>query len=150
MTTKTKLRWLQCASFLSTLTPLAIAVGINWDTYTKTTSSTISITVGGVIAIIMTLLAIKGHLKVPAQRIWTYVFIFAMACLLEPIIMDIKLLSGMLLAGEGINLLCFEKFVKKTAQGVENERLANTTNEAVKQAMKELQGEDNGNARSME
>lgn len=150
METKTKLRWLQCASFLSTLTPLAIAVGINWDTYTKTTSSTISITIGGVIAIIMTLLAVKGHLKAPAQRIWTYVFIFVMACLLEPIIMDIKLLSGMLLAGEGINLACFDRFVKKTAQEVEQERIANTTNNAVKQAMQELKGENNGSTGNVE
>lgn len=135
MQTKTKLRWLECASFLSSITPLCIAVGINWDVYTKTTSSTVSITIGGIIAIFMALLAVKGRLKAPAQRIYTYAFIFGMACLLEPIVMDIKLLSGMLLAGEGINVAFFDRYVKKTVEELEQEKIQETTTQAVKNAL---------------
>ena len=135
MQTKTKLRWLECASFLSSITPLCIAVGINWDVYTKTTASTVSITIGGIIAIFMALLAVKGRLKPPAQRIYTYAFIFGMACLLEPIVMDIKLLSGMLLAGEGINVAFFDRYVKKTVEELEQEKIQETTTQAVKNAL---------------
>lgn len=137
MQTKNKLRWLQCASFLSSLTPLCVAVGINWDEYTSTTSSTISITIGGVIAILFALLAVKGRLKAPARRIYTYAFIFAMACLLEPIILDVKLLSGMLLAGEGINVAFFDRYVKKTAEELEQEKVEATTTKAVENALKQ-------------
>ena len=43
-----KLGLLKAGSFLMTLAPLAVVVGLNWGHYTQTTASTVSLSAGGV------------------------------------------------------------------------------------------------------
>lgn len=116
MTTKTKLNLLKTGGVISSLAPLGITIGISIPEYIqKNNGSVLSLTIGGIIAIILIAISVLGRLKLPG-RIWFFALLFLMVCLLEPVLADLKLLSGMALAGEGINTAIFNPQVKKLTE----------------------------------
>lgn len=124
MKRKTKIRLLQAGSFISSLAPLGVVVGINFTEYVKTTASAVSLTVGGALAVIFALLSIYDKAKLPRKRIWVFAFIFGLAWALEPLIVDLKLLSGAALGGEILNTAFFEAPIKRNKRLLEAEEVA--------------------------
>lgn len=124
MTSKTKLNLLKAGGVISSLAPLGITIGISIPEYVqKNNGSVLSLTIGGIIAIILIAVSVLGRLKLPG-RIWFFALLFLMVCLLEPVLADLKLLSGMALAGEGINSAVFSPQVKRMTEQTSMEKQA--------------------------
>ena len=63
--------------------------------------------------------------------IWFFAILYAVATLLEPILVDIKLLTGMLLLGEGIDVALFNPLIKKQVKLKGMEEQADITKKAI-------------------
>ena len=130
-----------CASFLTMLTPLAVVMILKWDTYTAySIGGTVKLCVGGVLAVIFTALMLAGKLKMPGS-VALAAGIFGFAWLMEAILNDLLLLSGMFLLGETIDFLFFQTALKRMREQMQAERTADATAERVEQLMKQYVGE---------
>lgn len=109
---KTRLVFLYIGSFLVSIAPLLVVLILRWDNYTKTPGDTVKLCFGGAICLFFVFLKVIGKLKMP-RRIVLFGVVFVMAYLLQALMDDLILLSGMALAGELLDLLCFQHFIKK-------------------------------------
>lgn len=66
--------------------------------------------------------------------------VFVMAYLLQALMDDLILLSGMALAGELLDLLCFQHFIKKTKENILIEKTADATTSKVEEVVKKYLG----------
>ncbi len=140
MKNKVKLAFLYVGSFLISIAPLAVAVGINFGRYTQTTASSFSLCFGGVIACVFALLKALGKLPKSTKRVFTYGALFAVVCLLEPLIYDIKLLSGMALLGEALDTVIFMPLIAYRKKKNSEDRLSALVDKKTEE-IKELLGE---------
>ena len=108
MKLKVKYVVLTLASFIVLTAPLLIVLCVKWDTYTTSYSygGTIKLTAGGVMAVGFLIMMLLGKLKMPRGIIIAGV-VFMFAWLLESILKDLKLLSGMFLLGETLYYIFF-------------------------------------------
>jgi hypothetical protein len=136
---KFKLTLMQISSFITSLAPLGVGIGLNFDDYVKTEASAIGLTVGGVVTAIFVLMATLGKLHTP-KRIWVFAFIFAMAWALEPLILNLKMLSFLALAGEGVNLGLWEWQITGLKKQIDRKEQADTTAESMTEAVKAWKG----------
>lgn len=104
MKTKSKILALRIGAFASSIAPILIAVGFNWENYTATTTETIKLSAGSIILLFFMFLKAMGKLKLPEKRIILYLIIFSMSYLLQSILYDLTMLSGMALLGELLEL----------------------------------------------
>jgi hypothetical protein len=119
-----KLMLLKGGSFLMTIAPLAVVVGLNWSHYTQTTASTVSLSAGGGLAAIVFGLKAAGRLPKNMSSIIKYGIAFGIICLLEPLILDAKLLVGAALAGEIGDKVIFAYPIKRVQETIPMERAA--------------------------
>ena len=141
MSTKVKLRLTQGAGFVASVAPLAVTVGINWDHYVATDKSPVGLTVGGLMLAFLIAMQMLGQArKVFGNGIVVSGFIFVLVCCLEPILMEAKLLSGMMLAGQGINVLAFQPVIRKLKTQAANEETAKVTTESMTAALEKFSG----------
>lgn len=127
----TKIGLLKTGGFISLITPLSIAVGINFDHYvSQSGDGGIKLAIGGGIVATLLLISFLGRVKMPG-RIWFFAILYAVATLLEPILVDIKLLTGMLLLGEGIDVALFNPLIKKQVKLKGMEEQADITKKAI-------------------
>lgn len=115
-----KLKSLQAGGVASVFAPLAIGVGINWQDYFATKEAGISLTMGGALAVVIVVLNMigKGKALFGSGFVVTGI-IFALCVLLEPIILNLKFLTGMMLLGEGVNTVVFKPMVNSTKEQLE-------------------------------
>ena len=66
---------------------------------------------------ILRFLKVIGKLQMP-RRIVLFGIVFVMAYLLQALMNDLILLSGMALAGEVLDMLFFQYFIKKTKEKI--------------------------------
>lgn len=66
--------------------------------------------------------------------------VFVMAYLLQALMNDLILLSGMALAGELLDLLCFQHFIKKMKENILIEKTADATTSKVEEVVKKYLG----------
>ena len=125
--TNKKALWLwRIGGIVATFAPIAIAVFANRDKYFVTKAAGLSLGLGGGLALILITIAAlgkAGKLFDSGFKVATCVFVFAL--LLEPIILNIKLLSGMLLLGEALNALIFAPNVRRLQKRIDREETAN-------------------------
>ena len=141
MSTKVKLRLTQGAGFVASVAPLATAVGINWDHYIQTDKSPIGLTIGGILLVFLIAVQALGQArKVFGNGIVVSGFIFVLVCLLEPILMEAKLLTGMMLAGQGVNTIVFQPIVGKIKAQAQTETTAKVTAESLTAALEKFSG----------
>ncbi len=140
---KTKLLLLQIASFLVSIAPIVVAFGVNWNRYTSTPSSTVKLCVGGVIALVFAFLITIGKLRFP-KRIVLFGTVFFLSYLLEEVVKDIVLLSGMAFLGALIDTIFFSRAIKKTQEAILVGKTANATTHQVEEVIKKYIG--NGRA----
>lgn len=98
---------LQIGSFFISIAPIAVAVGLKWDDYTSTTTRTVSLGIGGAIAILLILLKALGKMPTRIKPIFRYSVALAIVFLLDPLIQDLKMLLGMAVVGEVLDMSIF-------------------------------------------
>ena len=130
---------LYIGSFLSSVLPLIICVGVNFDKYTKTPGDTVKLCIGGVIALIFLFLKVIGKLKMP-RRIILFGLVFIMTYLLQAILNDLILLSGMALIGELLDFIFFQRAIKNTKERIIIGKTADATTHQVEQVLKKYVG----------
>lgn len=138
-TKKKKLRvrlvFLYIGSFIISIAPPVVVLALNWGDYTKTPGDTVKLCFGGVFALFLIFLKVIGKLKMP-RRIVFFGVVFVLAYLLQALLEDIILLSGMALAGELIDLVCFQKPIKTTKEGIMIEKTSDATATKVEETIK--------------
>ena len=130
---------LYIGSFITCVAPLLVCFIVNWDKYTKTPSDTVKLCIGGILALFFLFLKVIGKLKMP-RRIVLFGVVFIMAYLLQAIMDDMILLSGMALLGEFIDLVCFQGFIKKLKENILIGKTANATTDQVEQVIQKYLG----------
>lgn len=139
MKSKKKLRvrlvFLYIGSFIISIAPLVVVLALNWGDYTKTPGDTVKLCFGGVFALFLIFLKVIGKLKMP-RRIVFFGILFLLVYLLKALLDDILLLTGMALAGELIDLLCFQRPIKITKESIMIEKTSDATASKVEEAMK--------------
>lgn len=133
MKSKTKLRLMQVGGIVTTFLPIAIAVGVNHEAYFATQEAGISLGLGGAMAVMLVVLSAlgkAGKLLDSGMKVTTCIFVFAL--LLEPIILNLKFLSGMLLLGEIANAIVFAPTVHRLKKRIDREETAGVIKEALR------------------
>lgn len=131
---KSRLVLLQIGSFIVSIAPLVIVLIINWGKYTKTPGETVKLCIGGIMVAFFIFLKVIGKLKMP-RRIVLFGVVFIMAYLLQAIMDDMILLSGMALLGEFIDMVCFQGFIKKLKENILIGKTANATTDQVEKVI---------------
>lgn len=138
MSQKKKLYSLYIASFIVSVLPLIIVVAFNFEHYTKTPKSTISLTVGGVMALIlMGLKAINKLPKIASSPIKIGI-VLLIVCLLEPLILDLKLFLVALFIGATLDSLIFSGRIKNLKEEIMIDKTSTATAEKIEQVLKNL------------
>lgn len=136
---KSRLILLQIGSFIVSIAPLVIVLIINWGKYTKTPGETVKLCIGGIMVAFFIFLKVIGKLKMP-RRIVLFGVVFIMAYLLQAIMNDMLLLSGMALLGEFIDMVCFQGFMKKLEENILVGKTANATTDQVEKVIQKYIG----------
>lgn len=126
MSTKSKVFWWQVIGVLGSFTPILLEVLIHKDIYFATKSAGWSFTIGGIIAVVLVGLAMVGKLsKMLGSEISIIGTVFVMSMLLEPIVLNLKLLSFLLLCGMCVNGIFIKPTVKRLKRRIMQEEQAN-------------------------
>ena len=136
---KLRLVFLYIGSFIVSIAPLLVILIIRWDNYTKTPGDTVKLCVGGVLCLFFVFLKVIGKLQMQ-RRIVLFGIVFVMAYLLQALMNDLILLSGMALAGEVLDMLFFQYFIKKTKEKILIEKTADATTSKVEEVLKKYVG----------
>lgn len=114
---KLRLFLLHMGSFVISIAPLAACFCFKWDEYTGTPGDTVKLCLGGVMVVIFMACKALGKLQVP-RRIVAAGAVFVMAYLLQAVLRDLLLLSGMYLAGEFMDLIFFQGAIRRTKEDI--------------------------------
>lgn len=136
---KTRLVFLYIGSFIVSIAPLVFCFVWNWKDYTKTPGDTVKLTFGGIMLAVLVFMKVIGKLKMP-RRIVSFGIVFVMAYLLQAVLKDLLLLSGMALLGEFIDYVFFQKAIKKTKEDMLIGKTADVTTAQVEQVLKKYIG----------
>ena len=130
---------LYIGSFIVCVAPLLVCFIVNWDKYTKTPGDTVKLCIGGLIAVFFLFLKVIGQLKMP-RRLVLFGIVFVMAYLLQAILDDLMLLSGMALAGEFLDFVCFQRAIRITKENILVGKTADATTAQVEEVLKKYIG----------
>ena len=136
---KVRLVILSIASFIVSVAPLIVCLFLNRSDYVKTPGDGIKLTLGGIILAIFVFLKVIGKLKMP-RRIVAFGIVFVMAYLLQAVLQDLLLLSGMALMGEFIDYAIFQRVIKKTREDLLVDKTADATTAKVEEVIKKYIG----------
>ena len=136
---KVRLVFLYIGSFIISIAPLIVILAIRWNRYTETPGDTVKLCIGGVICLALVFLKVIGKLKMP-RRIVLFGIVFVMAYLLQAILDDLLLLSGMALAGEFLDFVCFQRAIRITKENILIGKTANATTQQVEEVLKKYVG----------
>lgn len=136
---KARLLFLYIGSFLASIAPLAVCLVLNWGRYTKTPGDTVKLSCGGIILAILVFLKVVGKLKMP-RRIVLFGIAFIMAYLLQAVLEDLILLTGMALLGEFIDYMLFQRAIKITKENMFVGKTAEVTTAQVEEVIKKYIG----------
>ena len=115
-----------------TFLPIVITVIVNRDVYFSTRSAGWSLGIGGLLAVALVGLSVMGKIgKLFDSGIKVAGVIFLFALLLEPIVLNLKFLSGMLFLGEAINCLIFVPQIKKLKKHIDRKETAKVIKDAI-------------------
>ncbi len=114
---RTRLVFLYIGSFLISILPLLVCLLINWNKYVSTPSSAVKLSLGAIILLTIVFIKVIGKLKMP-PRVVSFGVVFIMAYLLQAILNDLILLSGMALVGEFIDYVAFQRAIKVTKENI--------------------------------
>ena len=136
---RVRLIFLYIGSFIVSIAPLLTVLILNWDKYAKTPSDTVKLCLGGIICLIFIFMKVVGKLHMPS-RIVFFGIVFIMAYLLQALLYDLILLSGMALIGEVIDVICFQHLIKVTKENILVGKTASETSKQVEEVIKSYFG----------
>lgn len=136
---KGKLTFLYIGSFLVSISPLIILLALKWGEYTKTPGDTVKLCIGGILVIFFVFLKVIGKLRIN-RRIVLFGVIFIMSYLLQAVLRDLVLLSGMALAGEVLDCILFQRAIRKTKESILIDKTSDATAGKVEEAIKKYIG----------
>ena len=136
---KGRLILLEIASFIVSVAPLVVVFAINWDKYAEAPADTVKLCFGGALIVVLLLLKVIGKLRMPS-RIVFFGIVFIMAYLLQAVLADILLISGMALAGEVVDCICFQRAIRITRENILVNKTADATTQKVEEVIKKYVG----------
>ena len=136
---KVRLVILYIWSFIASIAPLLVCFIINWDKYTKTPGDTVKLCAGGIILVLFLFLKVVGKIKMP-RRIVLFGVVFILVYLLQAILNDLLILSGMALIGEFLDCLLFQRAIKVTKENILVGKTADATAAQVEQVIQKYIG----------
>ena len=135
MSLRAKDNLLSLTSILATITPLAVAVGINFNNY-FVHSAGLQVGFGGMLSLCLLVVMVKGKSSM-LKGVWGYLIVFIIATCLKPILDDIVLLTGMALAGKATDSVIVQPQLKKVRRQRANTETADVTRDALMLAMEQ-------------
>ena len=133
MSLRSKDNLLSLTSIISTITPLAVAVGINFNDY-FVHSAGLQVGFGGMLSLCLLVVMVKGKSSI-LKGVWGYLIVFIIATCLKPILDDIVLLTGMALSGKVVDSMLVQPQLKKVRKLRANTETADVTRDALMLAM---------------
>lgn len=130
--TKSKIKFWRVIGVLVTFTPILCEILIHKDVYFATKSAGWSFTIGGIVAVILVAMAMLGRLsKFMGSEIRVMGTVFVLSMLLEPILLNFKLLSFLLLCGMIVNGVFVKPKIRQLVKRRDNEDTAKVLKEAL-------------------
>lgn len=111
---------LQILGYCVSILPILIVVGMNWGEYTKTTEATVSLCVGGVIALVLILIKAIGKMPKQIHPLIKYAVALVLVVALDAVVKDLKLLLAAAIVGEVLNLPV-EYYLKKVKRAIDQQ-----------------------------
>ncbi len=136
---KVRLVILYIWSFIASIAPLLVCFIINWNKYTKSPGDTVKLCAGGIILVLFLFLKVVGKIKMP-RRIVLFGVVFILVYLLQAILNDLLILSGMALMGEFLDCLLFQRAIKVTKENILVGKTADATATQVEQVIQKYIG----------
>ena len=132
MKTKTKKLLMEFCGLVISFAPMVTEIALNKDVYFATKEACWSMTIGGIIAVILVAIAMLGKIgRLFGSEVRVVGMIFAMSCLLKPIILNFQLLSGLLLLGLLTNRILIMPKVEKLKKRIGYEDQAKVIKETL-------------------
>ena len=136
MNQKVKCVLLSIGSFLASVAPILTIVLLKWDVYTKQSyGGTVKLCLGGLLALLFLFLKVIGKLRMP-RRIVLFGVVFGMSWLLQTMLEDLFLLSGMALFGELVDYIFFQTALKRAREALRIGKTADATAGKVEELLK--------------
>ena len=136
---KLKLFFLYVGSFIVSISPLLTVLISRWGVYTKTPEDTVKLCIGGLFCLFFIFLKVIGKLKMP-RRIVLFGVVFVLVYLLQAILDDLLIISGMALMGELVDTIFFQSAIRRTKEGVLIEKTSAATSDKVEEVIKKYIG----------
>lgn len=133
MSLRAKDNLLSIASVIATITPLAVAVGINFNDYFVHTAG-LQVGFGGMMSLCLLVVMVKGKSSA-LKGVWGYLIVFIITACLQPILDDIVLLTGMALAGKATDTIIVQPQLKKVRKVRESTQTADITRDVLLTAL---------------
>lgn len=132
MKTTTKIFFWQVIGVVISFAPILCEILIHKETYFATKAAGWSFTIGGIIAVVLVVLTMVGQIsKLLGSDISVIGTVFVMSMLLEPIVLNLKLLSFLLLCGMIANGLFVKPRIRKLKKRKDHEDQAKVLKEAL-------------------
>ena len=74
--------------FFVSVAPIAVAVGLNWNEYTRTVRSGVSLAAGGIIALVLIVLKLLNRMPKKVHGVIKYSIVFIVTYLLKDLLND--------------------------------------------------------------
>ena len=140
---KAKLFWMKLLKLFLLVGPVATTVGINWQKYAPRelpAEEKIQLPFGLIVAVIIIAILIinPSEKKIKANDTMVLLIVFVLAMALDPIIQDLKLLSGVALAGSIVNYLFIAPKIQEMEETKTMKKSADINAQALVEAQKIL------------
>lgn len=132
LTTKNKILLYQLLGLLVSFAPILLEIIMHRAEYFATKAAGWSFTIGGIIAVVLVGLAMVGKLsKMIGSDIKVVGTVFVLSLLMEPIVLNLKMLSFLLFLGMCANGVFIKPKVKRLKRRKEQEEQASVLKEAL-------------------
>lgn len=125
------------ASIAVTLGPLAAVLIVNRSRYFTAPRAGLKLTVAGVMCVLFLALLLFEKIKAPGSVFW-FTFVFVLACLLDPLLKDMRLLAGMALAGKVTDWVFVTPRVRRCRELIRTDEQANASAKATAATMEDV------------
>ena len=131
---KAKAAALTLGGFFLSAAPLSVTLAVRWGTYVHTPGDGVRLGFGAVVCLALLFAKAVGKLPVPRRAV-----VYGVTCLLsylmEAVLADLCLLSGMALLGEVLDALLCAPFLSRVRRRIRDTESAAVTAEAVRTAL---------------
>lgn len=119
--------------------PLCTVLIVNKDRYFTSVAEGVGIAVGGAICLLFVALLLLGVIKAPGA-LYMFGLVFLLSYLMEPILSDLFLLSGIAFCSKLVDFVVFAPLVRATKARIAIEKTAKTTAVEVESVLKAYVG----------